>query len=205
MENCVQLDPVLVHRAKMEEKDSVDKMRVCDAIPRGDERSRCRKHRVSCPFLQWSQIVLTRFLCVGMPRSAHGTAEAPISLGIGMIITASNDTSLPCTSQQRHRRMTLVFSLGKAYNLNSCKNCGSELHQGHIKTSRNSRCTEQMELFSTVTGASSILVFASIRLSCHCRHLCRGAKCIDSTTESVFRLARHTELPAVERRTLTAQ
>ena len=32
--HCEEFDPVLVHRAKMEEKDFVDKMRVYDTVPR---------------------------------------------------------------------------------------------------------------------------------------------------------------------------
>ena len=40
-----------------------------------------------CQVLQWSQMVLTRvvrFLCAGVPRSAHGTAEVGASSGIVM-------------------------------------------------------------------------------------------------------------------------
>ena len=36
VEKCVQFDPVLVHRAKMEEKDFVEKMGLYDVIPRTD-------------------------------------------------------------------------------------------------------------------------------------------------------------------------
>ena len=32
--HCDEFDPVLVHRAKMEEKDFIDKVEVCDAVPR---------------------------------------------------------------------------------------------------------------------------------------------------------------------------
>ena len=32
--HCEDFDPVLVHRAKMEEKDFIDKMRVYDVVPR---------------------------------------------------------------------------------------------------------------------------------------------------------------------------
>ena len=34
--HCEEFDPVLVHRARMEEKDFVDKMKVYDVVPRSD-------------------------------------------------------------------------------------------------------------------------------------------------------------------------
>ena len=37
-------DPVLLHRAKMEEKDFIDKMRVCDVVPRSTAAE--KKNRV---------------------------------------------------------------------------------------------------------------------------------------------------------------
>ena len=41
--HCDELDPVLVHRAKMEEKDFVDKMGVYDIVPRsGAAKKGCR-------------------------------------------------------------------------------------------------------------------------------------------------------------------
>ena len=41
--HCEEFDPVLVHRAKMEEKDFIEKMRVYDAVPRSDAaEKRCR-------------------------------------------------------------------------------------------------------------------------------------------------------------------
>ena len=41
--HCEEFDPVLVHRAKMEEKDFTDKMRVYDAVPRSDAAEKgCR-------------------------------------------------------------------------------------------------------------------------------------------------------------------
>ena len=44
MGHCEGLDPVWVHRAKMEEKDFVDKMRVCDMVPRSDAAKKgCRQ------------------------------------------------------------------------------------------------------------------------------------------------------------------
>ena len=44
-----------------------------------------------CPFLQWSQVVFSRvvrFVCAGMLRSAHGTAEVVASSGIVMPMLA---------------------------------------------------------------------------------------------------------------------
>ena len=41
--NCEGIDPVLVHRAKMEERDFIDKMGVCDVGPRSEAAKRgCR-------------------------------------------------------------------------------------------------------------------------------------------------------------------
>ena len=41
--HCEEFDPVLVHRAKMEEKDFIDKMGVYDVVPRSDAAERgCR-------------------------------------------------------------------------------------------------------------------------------------------------------------------
>ena len=41
--HCEEFDPVLVPRAKMEEKDFIDKMGVCDVVPRSDAAERgCR-------------------------------------------------------------------------------------------------------------------------------------------------------------------
>ena len=41
--HCEVFDPVLLHRAKMEEKDFIDKMRVYDVVPRSDAAERgCR-------------------------------------------------------------------------------------------------------------------------------------------------------------------
>ena len=43
VEHCDEFDPDLVHRAKMEEKDFVDKMRVYDVVPRSDAATKgCR-------------------------------------------------------------------------------------------------------------------------------------------------------------------
>ena len=47
MEKCVQLDPVLVHRAEMEEKDFADKMELCDVVSRTDAGKKgCRVIRI---------------------------------------------------------------------------------------------------------------------------------------------------------------
>ena len=44
--HCEEFDPVLVHRAKMEEKDFIDKMGVCDVVPRSDAAKKgCRAIR----------------------------------------------------------------------------------------------------------------------------------------------------------------
>ena len=41
--HCEEFDPVLVHRAKMEEKDFIDKMGVYDVVPRSDAAEKgCR-------------------------------------------------------------------------------------------------------------------------------------------------------------------
>ena len=41
--HCDEFDPVLVHRAKMEEKDFIDKMGFCDVVPRSDAAEKgCR-------------------------------------------------------------------------------------------------------------------------------------------------------------------
>ena len=43
VEHCEEFDPVLVHRAKMEEKDFIDKMGVYDVVPRSDAAEKgCR-------------------------------------------------------------------------------------------------------------------------------------------------------------------
>ena len=39
--HCEEFDPVLVHRAKMEEKDFTDKMGVYDLVPRSDAAEKC--------------------------------------------------------------------------------------------------------------------------------------------------------------------
>ena len=62
---------------------------VITETPVWDEKRNKREDvaRVCCPFLQWSQMVLTRvvrFLCAGMLRSAHGTAEVDASSSIVM-------------------------------------------------------------------------------------------------------------------------
>ena len=47
VEKYVQLDPVLVHRAEMEEKDFVDKMELCDVVSRTDAGKKgCRVIRI---------------------------------------------------------------------------------------------------------------------------------------------------------------
>ena len=47
--HCEEFDPVLVRRAKMEEKDFVDKMGVCDVVPWSDAaKKRCRVIRTRC-------------------------------------------------------------------------------------------------------------------------------------------------------------
>ena len=47
VEKCVQFDPVLVHRAKMEEKGFVDKMGLYDVVPRTDAGKKgCRVIRI---------------------------------------------------------------------------------------------------------------------------------------------------------------
>ena len=44
--HCEEFDPALVHRAKMEEKDFIDKMGVNDAVPRSDAAEKgCRDLR----------------------------------------------------------------------------------------------------------------------------------------------------------------
>ena len=41
--HCKEFDPVLVHRARMEEKNFVDKMKVYDVVPRSDAaKNGCR-------------------------------------------------------------------------------------------------------------------------------------------------------------------
>ena len=53
-EKCVQFDPVLVHRAKMEEKDFVDKMGLYDVIPRTDAgKTGCRVIRIQWVLANW--------------------------------------------------------------------------------------------------------------------------------------------------------
>ena len=46
--HCEEFDPVLVHRAKMEEQDFIDKMEVYDVVPRSDaaERMPCHLHQM---------------------------------------------------------------------------------------------------------------------------------------------------------------
>ena len=45
--HCEEFDPALVHRAKMEEKDFIDKMGVYDVVPRSDAAERgCRVIRI---------------------------------------------------------------------------------------------------------------------------------------------------------------
>ena len=47
MEKCVHFGPVLVHRAKMEEKDSIDKRGLYDVVPRTDAGKKgCRVIRI---------------------------------------------------------------------------------------------------------------------------------------------------------------
>ena len=58
--HCEEFDPALVHRAKMEERDFVDKMGVCDVVPRSDAAERgCR-------------VIRTRWVTVN-----KGTDDAP--------------------------------------------------------------------------------------------------------------------------------
>ena len=54
VEKCVQFDPVLVHRAKMEKKDFVDKMGLYDVIPRTDAgKTACRVIRIQWVLANW--------------------------------------------------------------------------------------------------------------------------------------------------------
>ena len=53
-EVCAPLDPVLVQRAKMEEKKLVDKMKVHDVVPRADAvKNECRVVRTSWVLAEW--------------------------------------------------------------------------------------------------------------------------------------------------------
>ena len=58
--HCEEFDPVLVHRAKMEEKDFVDKMGVCDVVPR------------SAAAEKWCRAIRTRWVTVN-----KGSNDAP--------------------------------------------------------------------------------------------------------------------------------
>ena len=50
----MQFDSDLVHRAKMEEKDFVDKMGLYDVIPRTDAGKKgCRVIRIQCILANW--------------------------------------------------------------------------------------------------------------------------------------------------------
>ena len=64
--HCEEFDPVLVHRAKMEEKDFTDKMGVYDVVPRSDAAEKgCRVIRT-----RWATVNKAVTCLVGCPSSS---------------------------------------------------------------------------------------------------------------------------------------